>query len=83
MIEKDIEKGTPSFTCTKCGKCIDACTKNAIHYHVKGTPANKNYTLNRMLFLYASFTLLVIFTGGTMQQGIQLLIKLFTTGSLI
>jgi ferredoxin-type protein NapH len=83
MAESDIEKGAPSFTCTKCGKCIDACTKNAIHYHVKGTPVNKNYTLNRMLFLFPSFTLLVIFTGGTMQQGILLLIKLFTTGSLI
>ncbi len=81
--EKDIEKGRPSFTCTKCGKCIDACKRNAIHYHVKGTSVNKNQTLNRMLFLYPSFTLLVIFTGGSMQQGITLLIKLFTTGSLI
>ena len=36
-----------------------------------------------MLFLYPSFTLLVIFTAGTMQEGIMLLIKLFTTGSLI
>jgi len=79
----DIEKGRPSFTCTKCGKCIDKCPKNAIHYHVKGTPENKNHTLNRMLFLFPSFTLLVIFTGGTMQQGIILLVKLFTTGSFI
>lgn len=81
--EKDLEKGSPSITCTKCGKCIDACSKDAIHYHVKGTPANKNYTLNRMLFLYPAFTLLVIFAGGTVQQGIMLIVKLITTGSLI
>ena len=81
--EKDIEKGQPSFTCTKCGKCIDECSRKAIHYHIKGTPVNKNYTLNRMLFLYPSFILLVIFTGGTLEQGIRLLIKLFSTGSLI
>jgi Polyferredoxin len=80
---KDVEKGRPSFTCTKCGKCIDACPKDAIHYHVKGTPADKNYTLNRLLFLYAGFTLLVIFAAGSLQQSVQLLIKLFTTGSLI
>jgi len=80
---KDIEAGKPSFTCTKCGKCIDCCPKSAIHYHVKGTPVNKNHTLNRMLFLYPSFTLLVVFAGGTMQQGIQLLFKLIATGSLI
>lgn len=81
--EKDIEKGKPSFTCTKCGKCIDNCSKDAIHYYIKGTPVNKNYTLNRMLFLYPSFTLLLIFTGSTMQQGIMLLVKLVSKGSLI
>jgi ferredoxin-type protein NapH len=81
--DKDIEKGKPSFTCTKCGKCIDACSKKAMHYYVKGTPVNRNHTLNRVLFLFPSFTLLVIFTGGTMQYGIELIVKLFTTGSLI
>jgi ferredoxin-type protein NapH len=79
----DVEKGRPSMTCTKCGRCIDVCPKDAIHYHVKGTPANRNFTLNRMLFLYPAFTLLVIFTAGPLQQGIRLLVKLITTGSLI
>ncbi len=81
--DQDIEQGKPSFTCTKCGKCIDTCSKRAIHYHIKGTPVNKNHSLNRILFLFPSFTLLVIFTGGTMQVGIVLIIKLLTTGSLI
>lgn len=81
--DSDIEKGRPSITCTKCGKCIDVCPKDAIHYHVKGTAANKNFTLNRMLFLYPAFTLLVIFTAGPLQEGIRLLIKLITTGHLI
>jgi len=78
----DVENGKPSITCMKCGKCIDACSTKAINYHLKGTPVNKNLTWARMLFLFPAFTLLVIFTGGTMQQGIVLLIKLFTTGSL-
>lgn len=81
--EYDISCGKPSVTCSKCGKCIDNCKQGAIHYHLKGTPVNKNLTWARMLFIYPSFTLLVIFTGGTMQQGIVLLIRLFTTGSLI
>jgi ferredoxin-type protein NapH len=80
---KDIENGKPSFTCTKCGKCIDSCSKKAIHYHIKGTPVNMNHTLNRLLFLFPSFILLIIFTGRTMQFGIVLIIKLITTGSLI
>jgi ferredoxin-type protein NapH len=79
----DIKKGKPAMTCMKCGKCIDSCSKNAINYHIKGTPVGKNLTLARMLFIYPAFTLLVIFTGSTMQQGILLIIKLFTTGSLL
>lgn len=83
-LDKDeVEKGKPAMTCMKCGKCIDSCSKNAINYHIKGTPVGKNLTLARMLFLYPAFTLLVIFTGSTMQQGMLLIIKLFTTGSLL
>jgi ferredoxin-type protein NapH len=79
----DIRRGEPSITCMKCGKCIDSCSKRAIHYHIKGTPADRNYSWARNLFLFPSFMLLVIFLGGPMQSGIVLLINLFKTGSLI
>jgi ferredoxin-type protein NapH len=78
----DVENGKPSITCMKCGKCIDACSTGALNYHLKGTPVNRNHTWARMLFLFPAFTLLVIFAGGTMQQGIMLMIRLFSTGSL-
>jgi ferredoxin-type protein NapH len=81
--KQDVEKGKPSITCMKCGKCIDSCNRSAINYHIKGTAVGKRVTLARMLFLYPAFTLLVVFTAGTMQQGIVLLVKLFTTGSLL
>jgi ferredoxin-type protein NapH len=81
--KQDVEKGKPSITCMKCGKCIDSCKRGAINYHIKGTPVGKRVTLARMLFLYPAFILLVVFTSGTMQQGIVLLVKLFTTGSLL
>jgi len=80
--KEEVARGKPSMTCCKCGKCIDSCSRQAIHYHLKGTPSDKKLTTARMLFLYPAFTLLVIFTGGTMQYGITLLIRLFTTGSL-
>jgi polyferredoxin len=81
--KNDIERGTPSVTCMKCGKCIDECAQQALSYHIKGTPVNKNRTLARMLFLYPAFMLLVIFTAGSMQQGIVLIFKLITTGRLL
>jgi ferredoxin-type protein NapH len=80
---EDIKRGEPSITCMKCGKCIDSCSKRAIHYHIKGTPADRNYSWARNLFLFPSFMLLVIFLGGPMQSGIVLLINFFKTGSLI
>jgi polyferredoxin len=67
----------------KCGRCIDTCTKRAIHYHIKGTPVNKNFTWARNLFLYPAFLLLVVFLGGPMQSGIILIIHLVKTGHLI
>jgi len=80
---EDVKQGAPSITCMKCGKCIDSCSKHAIHYHIKGTPVDKNYSWARNLFLFPSFLLLVIFLGGPMQSGIVLLINLVKTGSLI
>jgi polyferredoxin len=80
---EDVKRGEPSITCMKCGKCIDSCSIRAIHYHIKGTPVNKNYTWARNLFLFPSFILLVIFLGGPMQSGIAMLINLVKTGSLI
>jgi polyferredoxin len=80
---EDVAAGRPSVTCMKCGRCIDSCSKRAIHYHIKGTPVNRNFSWARNLFLYPAFLLLVVFLGGPMQSGIILLINLIKTGSLI
>jgi len=81
--KEEMATGQPSITCMKCGKCIDTCSKQAIHYHIKGTPVNKNFSWARNLFLYPAFLLLVIFLGGPMQTGIILVINLIKTGTLI
>jgi ferredoxin-type protein NapH len=83
LSNEDLIAGRPSITCMKCGKCIDSCSKSALHYHIKGTPVDKNYSWARNLFLYPAFLLLVVFLGGTMQNGIMLIIHLIKTGSLI
>jgi polyferredoxin len=83
LTAEDMAAGRPSITCMKCGRCIDACTKRSIHYHIKGTPVNKNYSWARNLFLYPAFLLLVVFLAGPMQSGIIMLINLVKTGSLL
>jgi ferredoxin-type protein NapH len=79
----NVRRGRPAVTCMKCGKCIDACTNHSINYHIKGTPVGRNLTAARNLFLYPAFTLLVIFTAGTVQHGLMLIYRLITTGSLL
>ncbi len=76
-------KEGPEFTCVKCGKCIDTCTKGALYYHIKGTPEKKGFSAGRLLFLYPAFTLLVVFAGGNIMYGLVLIIKLVSTGSLL
>jgi polyferredoxin len=79
----DLAMGRPSVTCMKCGKCIDTCTRKAIHFHIKGTPVGKNLNWARNLFLYPSFLLLAIFLGGPMQSGIVMIVNFIKTGNLI
>jgi ferredoxin-type protein NapH len=79
----DSAKEGPEFTCTKCGKCIDSCTRGALYYHIKGTPDKKGFSAGRLLFLYPAFTLLVVFAGGNIMSGLVLIFKLVSTGSLL
>lgn len=79
----DVDKGNASMTCTKCGKCIDTCKQNAINYQIKGTAVNTNINTKRMLFLYASYMLLVVFSGYMMMTGINMIIRLMITGKIL
>lgn len=74
--ENSLKSGRSLISCTKCGKCIDSCPKNAISYHIKGTPVSSRTNLARMLFLYPAFLLMTAFTSGTVIYAIWELFKL-------
>jgi len=71
----DIRAGKISTFCVKCGKCIDACTKEALHFGIRGVEAGKLVNFSRNLFLYTSFLFLAVFSGGTIQYGLQLILR--------
>lgn len=80
--ENDITKGVASFTCTKCGKCIDKCPKDAIHYNISGTRVDK-VNASRVIFLYAAFTFMVILNSGSLINGLYRLINFISTGNFL
>ena len=83
MTEESVQAGRPLLSCMKCGTCVDVCPKGAAAFHVRGTPVEQNRNIKRLLFLYAAFLFLAIFSGGTIQDGLSRIVRLITTGSLI
>lgn len=83
MSEESLEQGRTRITCMKCGKCIDNCPKDAISYHIKGTDIPGKRKVYRLLFLFAAFLFISIFSARIIQDGIVRVLKLITTGSMI
>ncbi len=81
--ENSLISGKPSITCTRCGQCVDICPKNALSYHIKGTPVGLRPNVARVMFIYPAFLLLVIIGGGMIADGLWRILMLVTTGSMI
>jgi polyferredoxin len=79
--DEDFLKGRARMSCMKCGKCVDACSQQAISFHIKGTPVAQNTRVSRLLFIYPAFLFLAVFAGDELQTGMMRLIKLLMTGS--
>ena len=81
--DASIAAGRTRLSCSKCGKCVDECPRGAALFHVKGTRLDPSRRWPRLLFLYPAFLFLVTFGGGMIRGGIERLILLASTGSLL
>ena len=81
--EGSLDSGKPSMTCTKCGQCVDTCPKDAISYHIKGTPIGMRPNTARVLFIYPAFLLLSFIGVSIVSDGLWRILKWITTGSMI
>jgi ferredoxin-type protein NapH len=80
--EASLESGRTLMTCTKCGRCVDACPREAISFHIKGTRAGISANAARVLFLYPTFIIFAAFGGGIISSAILSILKLVTTGRM-
>jgi ferredoxin-type protein NapH len=77
-----LEEGAAHIQCVKCGRCADDCPRGAIGYHLRFTQVLKHPTTARVLFLYASFGFLAVFSSGSIQQAILAVLKLLANWSV-
>jgi polyferredoxin len=68
LSKESIARGETLMSCMKCGACVDACPRQAVVWHIKGTEAACKPERARLMFLYAAWAMAVMF-GGTIIYG--------------
>jgi polyferredoxin len=68
LSKESIARGETLLSCMKCGACVDACPRQAVVWHIKGTQIAWKPERARLMFLYGAWALAVMF-GGTIIAG--------------
>jgi ferredoxin-type protein NapH len=73
---ESVAKGGTALSCMKCGACVDACRKDAVVWHLKGTDVGASPERARLLYLYAAWAFAVMFGGSIIAGSLAKLIGL-------
>jgi polyferredoxin len=74
--EGSVEKGRAMMSCMKCGACVDACTKGAVVWHIKGTSLTASPETARLLYLYPAWAFATMFGGSIIANTVEKLVHL-------
>jgi len=77
LTDESIAQGETLMSCMKCGACVDACPKDAVVWHIKGTEVACKPERARLMFLYAAWGMAVMFGGSIIAQGIATILRVF------
>ena len=77
LTDESIAQGETLMSCMKCGACVDACPKNAVVWHIKGTEVACKPERARLMFLYAAWGMAVMFGGSIIAQGLATILHVF------
>jgi polyferredoxin len=70
LSKESVDRGETLLSCMKCGACVDACPRQAIVWHIKGTRINWKPERARLMFLYGAWALAIMFGGTIIAQGL-------------
>ncbi len=94
ITRENLDKGRVGLNCTRCGRCMEVCSKNAIQYSLIGVPlrsepqSEKSGFLRQVfrsdsLFVFGAFLFGGVFSGGMVAQALLRLLHLLQTGSML
>jgi polyferredoxin len=75
--DESIAKGETLMSCMKCGACVDACPKDAVVWHIRGTEVALKPERARLMFLYAAWAMAIMFGGSIIAQGLATILHVF------
>ena len=70
LTDESIARGETLMSCMKCGACVDACPKDAVAWHIRGTEVAVKPERARLMFLYAAWAMAIMFGGSIIAQGV-------------
>jgi ferredoxin-type protein NapH len=70
LTDESIGRGETLMSCMKCGACVDACPKDAVVWHIRGTEVAVKPERARLMFLYAAWAMAIMFGGSIIAQGV-------------
>jgi polyferredoxin len=70
LSKESIARGETLMSCMKCGACVDACPRQAVVWHIKGTEIAWKPERARLMFLYAAWAMAIVFGGSIIAQGL-------------
>jgi ferredoxin-type protein NapH len=70
LSKESVARGETLLSCMKCGACVDACPRQAVVWHIKGTQIAWKPERARLMFLYGAWALAVMFGGSIIANSL-------------
>jgi ferredoxin-type protein NapH len=71
LSKESIQQGKTLLSCMKCGACVDACSRQAAVWHIKGTKVAVSPERARLLFLYCAWAMATMFGGSIIANSLN------------